>query len=267
MGQNDMAEQNESKRSQKKKPTRARNGYVGTKGKQYAEAIAAQIKDEEKKAVVIEALTLSEEDMPDTNPAVVMTKKGKPSKHGANLKRWTPENDEDRAFVKQLLLELLTEYRRPAVTSDEELAERFSDYYDRCAREGRTPTWEEACLSTGYSAGRLDAWELGVEPGIGIMSREIVKKAKAFQQGFDAKLVVAGRMNFLAYCYRSKVYYGMRDNTELPVERSNPLGNANLTPKQLQERYLQGLNAPEYEDKTRQPCKRDGGDSDGSDTE
>ena len=56
--------------------------------------------------------------------------------------------------------------------------------------------------------------------------------------------------NFLAYCFRSKCYYGMRDNAELPETTRNPMGEANLTPKQLQERYLQGMRESDYEDKT-----------------
>ena len=62
--------------------------------------------------------------------------------------------------------------------------------------------------------------------------------------------VVAGKMNFLAYCFRAKCYYGMRDNAELPETTRNPMGEANLTPKQLQERYLQGMRESDYEDKT-----------------
>ena len=223
------------------------NSYAKRKATEYAVEIAERIPDDESKQAIIKALDVPEENMPARDPKYPTHKK---PPVGTNPRRWSPETDEDRALVSQMLHELLTEYRKPPVRNDEELAQRFSDYYIQCAEEGRTPVWEEACLSTGYTAGSLWRWECGIERGFTDFSGDLVKKAKAFQQGFDAKLVTAGKMNFLAYCFRSKVYYGMRDNAELPESTRNPLGEANLTPKQLQERYMQGLKPEEYEDKT-----------------
>lgn len=235
-----MSKENETSAERKRNKS-----YVMKKSKEYAEAIAARIDNEEDKATIIRALSLSEEETPNANPAA---SRRRPV--GTNMKRWVPENDEERAAISQILNELLTEYRKPAAETDEEVAQRFSDYYDRCAEEGRTPVWEEACLSTGYTVATLDAWATGEQPGLSYLSRDLVKKARAFQQAFDAKLVVNGKMNFLAYCFRSKCYYGMRDNAPLPVAPRNPLGNSYVSEKQLEERYMQGLNAPEYEDKT-----------------
>lgn len=219
--------------------------YARKRAVQYAESVAERV-DEKDKATIINALTLPEEDMPD---ARVYKKTTDRTKY-LPTKVWTPENDEERAFVSQILRELLTEFRKPVVKDDDEMAERISDYYDRCANEGRTPVWEEVCLSLGYGLQKVNAIIHGTEPGFSSLSGEILKKAKDFQQSFDAKLVVAGKMNFLAYCFRAKCYYGMRDNAELPESTRNPLGEANLTPKQLQERYMQGLKPDEYEDKT-----------------
>lgn len=219
--------------------------YARKRAVQYAESIAERV-DEKDKATIINALTLPEADMPDARQYKKTTDRTKylPSKV------WTPENDDERAFVSQILRELLTEFRKPVVKDDDEMAERISDYYDRCANEGRTPVWEEVCLSLGYGLQKVNAIIHGTEPGFSSLTCEILKKAKDFQQSFDAKLVVAGKMNFLAYCFRAKCYYGMRDNAELPESTRNPLGEANLTPKQLQERYMQGLKPDEYEDKT-----------------
>lgn len=223
------------------------NSYAKRKATEYAVEIAERVTDDESKKAIIAALDIPEESMPARDPKYPTHKK---PPVGTNPRRWSPETDEDRALVSQMLHELLTEYRKPPVRSDEELAQRFSDYYIQCAEEGRTPVWEEACLSTGYTAGSLWRWECGIERGFTDLSGELVKKAKAFQQSFDAKLVTAGKMNFLAYCFRSKCYYGMRDNAELPETTRNPMGEANLTPKQLQERYLQGMRESDYEDKT-----------------
>ena len=220
------------------------NHYARKRAVEYAESVAKRV-DEKDKATIISALTLPEEDMPDA----ALRRKTDRTKY-LPTKVWTPENDEERAFVSQILRELLTEFRKPTVKDDDEMAERISDYYDRCANEGRTPVWEEVCLSLGYGLQRVNAIIHGTERGFTEITPEILKKAKDFQQSFDAKLVVAGKMNFLAYCFRAKCYYGMRDNAELPETTRNPMGEANLTPKQLRERYLQGMRESDYEDKT-----------------
>lgn len=222
----------------------APNNYARKRAVEYAESVAERV-DEKDKATIINALTLPEKDMPDA----ALRRKSDKGKY-LPTKVWTPENDDERAFVSQILRELLTEFRKPTVKDDDEMAERISDYYDRCANEGRTPVWEEVCLSLGYGLKKVNAIIHGEERGFTAITPQILEKAKDFQQSFDAKLVVAGKMNFLAYCFRAKCYYGMRDNAELPETTRNPMGEANLTPKQLQERYLQGMRESDYEDKT-----------------
>ena len=60
---------------------------------------------------------------------------------------------------------------------------------------------------------------------LGQNASEIIKKAKSFLQSFDAKLVICGQLNFLAYCFRAKNYYGMVDKREVEVASNrDPLG-------------------------------------------
>lgn len=42
---------------------------------------------------------------------------------------------------------------------------------------------------------------------------------------FDAKLVVSGKLNFLAYCFRAKNYYGMVDKQEHTLIASTDSGS------------------------------------------
>jgi hypothetical protein len=121
---------------------------------------------------------------------------------------------EDREFVSSLLTEVLIEYQKPPVRSDEELQERLNDYFMRCGRTGQVPTVEEMCMSTGWTMDYVNEWVSGRRGGVGDSSGAIVKKAKEFLKTFDAKLVVSGKLNFLAYCFRAKNYYGMSDKTE-----------------------------------------------------
>ena len=57
-------------------------------------------------------------------------------------------------------------------------------------------------------------------------------------QTFDAKLAISGKMNFLAYCFRAKNYYGMSDKQEITVTPNNPLGD-NLSTEDIQQRLLE----------------------------
>lgn len=156
--------------------------------------------------------------------------------------RFRPETEEDKALVSQLIGEVLTEYRQPRVHSDEELTERLDDYFRRCAARGQTPTVEEMCMSTGYTISNVRDWEYGVNKGFSPETARIIKKAKNFMQTFDAKLVIAGKMNFLAYCFRAKNYYGMKDQQDLAFVQPNPLGEAK-SPEELRRKYLEDIGA------------------------
>lgn len=135
------------------------------------------------------------------------------------------KTDEDRKLVSKIMTEILVEYRQPKVKSDEELAYRLDDYFQRCANSGQIPTIEEMCMSTGYTYSAVYAWETGANAGFSPETMNIIKKAKEICKTFDAKLVVAGKLNFLAYCFRAKNYYGMVDKQEHTLIATNDSGN------------------------------------------
>lgn len=167
-------------------------------------------------------------------------KRGRGGTDNFPCRRFTPETDEDRALVSQLLSEALTEYRQPRVKSDDELAQRIDNYFLRCAEHGQVPTVEEMSLSTGYSISTVMDWEIGRNKGFSPETSLIIKKAKGYLQTFDAKLVIAGKMNFLAYCFRAKNYYGMKDQQEVMLTPNNPLGET-TSPEELRRKYLEDV--------------------------
>ena len=97
---------------------------------------------------------------------------------------------------------------------------------------------EEMYLSTGYSIATAKDWELGRNKGFSPETSKIIKKARSFMQTFDAKLVVSGKLNFLAYCFRAKNYYGMVDKQEMVLTPNQPQIDG-LTPEQLQQKYIE----------------------------
>lgn len=93
-------------------------------------------------------------------------------------------------------------------------------------------------MSTGYAISTVKDWESGRHKGFSPETASIIKKAKGFMQTFDAKLVVSGKLNFLAYCFRAKNYYGMVDKQEMVLTPNQPQIEG-LTPEQLQQKYIE----------------------------
>lgn len=163
--------------------------------------------------------------------------KGRGGKNNFPSSKMVVQNEEDRALVQKLLGEVLVEYRQPKVKSDEELAERLDGYFKRCAENGQIPTVEEMCLSTGYTYWTCYDWETGRNKGFSSETSHIIKKAKEMLKTFDAKLVISGKLNFLAYCFRAKNYYGMVDKQEMVVT-PNVNNDSDYSAEDIRKRYL-----------------------------
>ena len=163
--------------------------------------------------------------------------KGRGGKNNFPSAKMAIQTEEDRRLVRKLLGEALVEYRQPRVQSDEELAERLNDYFQRCAENGQIPTVEEMCMCTGYSQSTCYDWEVGRNKGFSPETSTIIKKAKELLKTFDAKLVISGKLNFLAYCFRAKNYYGMVDKQEMVVT-PNTHNDSDYSAEDIRARYL-----------------------------
>ena len=172
---------------------------------------------------------------------IVKTEQSKPKRRGGNhhpiqSRAGLIQTEEDRQFVSTLLHEVLIEYKQTKVRSDEELQNRLNDYFQRCADTGQIPTVEELCMSTGYSGAMIWDIEAGRKKGFSSETADIIKKAKEFIKTFDAKLVVTGKMNFLAYCFRAKNYYGMSDKNEYVIT-PNTQSESDYSAEDIARRY------------------------------
>lgn len=170
----------------------------------------------------------------------VVKKKKKPQQY-KSLKEQIGDRPEDITLVKQLLTETLIEYRQSKVKSDEELKQRFDEYFHRCAVTGQIPTIEELYMTTGYTYEGVYDWVVGRSKGFSPETSNIVKKARNFMRSFDAKLVTSGKLNFLTYCFRSKNYYGMVDKVEHVLTPNNPLGDV-TNPEEMRKRLREGTD-------------------------
>ena len=188
-------------------------------------------------------------DLTKTGEEIIRSENNKPTRgrggkgNFPNSRAGLIQTEDDRQFVSKLLGEVLTEYTRPRVKNDDELRDRLSNYFDMCATTGQVPTVEEMCLTTGYTYWWFNDIVTGRRKGFTPETAEILKKARAFLMTFDAKLAVSGKMNFLAYCFRAKNYYGMVDKQE-HVITPNTAEETEYSREDLMKRYIQDSSAP-----------------------
>ena len=127
---------------------------------------------------------------------------------------------ERRELVSYTLREILKWFNMPKVKTDDELEERIIFFFETCIITGEMPTWEKLALACGVHRGTLWEWESGGE-GSTPMRRDLLKKAKEFMASYDAEIVANNKMPPVAYIFRAKNYYGMKDQVDY-----------NITPKQ-----------------------------------
>lgn len=157
-----------------------------------------------------------------------------------NLKR-DPQTPEEKKLYREINnnVRRFWEMGRTKVKSDEELESRLSEFFLICAETDQTPTVEKMVLCTGYT--RSGFWDIenGVRQGFSSETANIIKKAKEFLSAFDADLLIKNKLNPVAYIFRAKNYYGMKDQTETVLTARNPMGEG-ATEEEIKTRLLEG---------------------------
>ncbi len=175
--------------------------------------------------------------MSENNAKAAKPKRGRGGTQNFPSHRKQPETPAEKAFTTKILSEILFEYRQPKVKSDEELMQRFDEYFQRCVDEARIPTVEEMYLSTGYGIDYIRDIANGRRKGFSQKTALIIKKAKGILQSYDAKAVLSGEINFLAYCFRAKNYYGMVDRQE-HIVTPNVIEESDYSADDIAKKYL-----------------------------
>lgn len=138
----------------------------------------------------------------------------------------------------ELLYQLCKDMLMPPVKSNQELLDRIQDYFVMISAKEIYPTLEHLSLYCGVTTRTFMAWRNGEtspfhdETEMGNTTKEISNRAAEAMHAYDASMAYSGDVNFLAYCFRSKNYYGMRDKIEMTVEASDKLSTPQ-TPEQI----------------------------------
>lgn len=124
--------------------------------------------------------------------------------------------DKDKALAKDIMsfnLMLFNKYDGKP-DNPQELADRFSDYFQLCLQYGRIPTVEGLAMVSGYS--RSSFFEIN-KGTFKTEYMDIVKKAKDYIATFDAELASSGKIPSPVYIFRSKNYLGMKDTQDVQI--------------------------------------------------
>lgn len=152
----------------------------------------------------------------------------------------TGETEQEQALIRKFVSEIQRNNQKRLVSNDHELAQRIADYYNECAETGTVPCIEEMYLSTGFSISECEDMAHRRTQGFSTNTWRIIQKGRDFQRVFDAKLMLAGKINVTAYIFRAKNYYGMRDQYDVVTTPHDPMGETK-TRQQLVEQYQQGM--------------------------
>ncbi len=147
----------------------------------------------------------------------------------------TATNEEMKAYIKSVM----RWRKRSMVKTDEECAERLDEFFQTIAETGELPTVEKMCLALGVSRITVWSWEQG--KGCSPERANMIKMAKQMLAALDAELVQHNKIPQVTYIFRSKNFYGMRDQTDVVVSPANPLGEQK-TQAQLEE-YIDAIDA------------------------
>lgn len=96
--------------------------------------------------------------------------------------------------------------------TQDEMTDRITEYFELCQQAQLNPTVEGLALAVDYDRRSL----FDIQTGKGKLAfSDIVKKAKDFIANYDAILAASNKMNSAVYCFRSKNFYGMKDNIQI----------------------------------------------------
>lgn len=152
-----------------------------------------------------------------------MKDRGAPPPQPMQLMDEFDSNDERAAFTSKTIMQMMPLFNLPKVQNEQEAKERTEAYFWDCAQKGIRPTWEEYAMALGTTRWTLWRWTTGQIKGP--CSADVFTRAKDFIAAFDARMLIENKMNPVAYIFRAKNYYDMKDTQDVVV-----------TPNQLETR-------------------------------
>lgn len=122
---------------------------------------------------------------------------------------------DDGAFVKKALscnMEIYKLGKLGKPTSKADMEKRISQYFQICTDFELNPTVEGLALALNYE--RRSLWNIAAGRN-SLPYQEIVLAAKDFICNYDSILATSNKLNSQIYAFRSKNFYGMKDQVQI----------------------------------------------------
>ncbi len=148
-------------------------------------------------------------------------------------KTLTNTSNED---ISRIIAESFQYFDRKPPKDNEELKDRVNGYFYDCTSKGQLPTVEGLALACGVVRQTLFDWE-NQRRSVNPERADIIKRARQVLAEIDAKLASEGKIPQVVYIFRSKNFYGMRDQQEVVLTPNNPLGDEQNA-EQLKQKYI-----------------------------
>lgn len=140
-----------------------------------------------------------------------------------------------REAMKKALGSALYWFKKEEPKTEEEFAERLNEFFQHCEEAGEVPTVEKLALALGTY--RQKVWEWEVNQTRGRLISDMLKRAKAIISTMDAELAMTGKIQPVVYIFRSKNFYGMRDQVDISATNESGNGGVFFDQRQLENRY------------------------------
>ena len=132
------------------------------------------------------------------------------------------ESDEKRQALAKVIHNAHTFFKigLNPVRNNIELMERIDFFFEECERTQQLPTLEKMCLCIGYPRETVRHWREGKtnrEGWVDSNTMMILNKTRDICHAMDAELASEGKIQPVVYFFRSKNYYGMKDQQDVVI--------------------------------------------------
>lgn len=122
-----------------------------------------------------------------------------------------PKDRDTALFIHHTVHHALDLYCNTQPSDDNEVNDRIISYFTICQEEAIPPTMEGLWLCLGVGKTVFYEWRAGKR---GTVRAEILKRAQLVIAECDTQMAIAGKMPQILYIFRSKNFYGMKDQVE-----------------------------------------------------
>lgn len=131
--------------------------------------------------------------------------------------------------------------------SDEEVAERLNEFFEKCADNGEVPTVEKLGLALGVSRMTLCNWRKGTF--CSELRQGLIERAYQEMHAIESELALSGKIDRVVYIFRAKNFFGMRDQAELTIENRSDFSKL-PSAEDVRKQYIEASAVDILPDKT-----------------